>query len=107
MHKDTTATFHLTPSGWIEGDVAPPQRVETWSRSIRQLSSWSREYIDWRCIWVNPDMPAAERDDLRKKYRQLLGSPGRFGGTIVTIDSRHLGERLDARAGARHPFCGG
>ncbi len=38
-------------------------------------------------IWANVAIPITERDDLRKKYRQLLGSPGRFGGTIVTIDS--------------------
>jgi hypothetical protein len=85
MHKDSQATYHLTSNGWTLSPDAPPDRVETWSCSVRQLSSWSREYIDWRCVWANPTVSVAERETLRKTYRQIPGSPGRYGGTIITI----------------------
>jgi len=77
-------TYHLTPEGWTTGD-APADRVETWLRSMHQQSGWSKEYIDWRCEWINPSIPRAERDALRNKHREFMGPPGRRGSTIISI----------------------
>lgn len=81
---DSECTYHLTPKGWITGDP-PDNRAETWSRSTRQQSGWSKEYIDWRCLWVNPNLPRNERDALRKRHQEFMGVAGRRGSMITTI----------------------
>ena len=58
--------FHLTPRGWETGDE-PPDRVETWRRSISPDGR-----LSWRCIWVNLNVPTADRDALRERYRAFM-----------------------------------
>jgi hypothetical protein len=83
-YDESETTYHLTPKGWTTGD-RPADCVETWSRSMRQQSGWSKEYIDWRCEWIDLSITRAERDTLRKKYREFIGPPGRRGSTIISI----------------------
>jgi len=83
-YDDGETTYHLTPKGWTNSD-APVDCVETWSRSVRQQSGWSKEYIEWHCKWANPSVPRAERDALRKKHREFIGPQGRHGSTIISI----------------------
>jgi hypothetical protein len=81
---DSECIYHLTPKGWITGD-RPSDCAESWARSVRQQSGWSKEYIDWRCLWVDPNIARAERDALRKKFQEFMGVAGRQGITITTI----------------------
>lgn len=55
--------FHLTPTGWTMG-VEPPDRVESWRRTVRD-ESW----VSWRCDWVDISKANAERDALRAKFQ--------------------------------------
>jgi hypothetical protein len=32
---DTETIYHLTASGWIPGEDPPPDRIESWVRSVR------------------------------------------------------------------------
>jgi hypothetical protein len=83
-YDDSETIYHLTPTGWITGN-APIDRVETWSRSVRQQSGWSKEYISWRCVFANPAIPRAERNAVRTKHREFMGVPGRRGSTVTII----------------------
>ena len=76
--------YHLTPRGWEPGEP-PSDRVETWNRSVTQQSGWSKEYIDWTCIWADHGTPRAERDALRRKHQSFMGVAGRSGDRIITI----------------------
>lgn len=83
-YDDSETVYHLTPGGWKTGDP-PPGRVETWLRSSFQASGWSREIISWSCTWANPAMSRSERDAIRYKHREFMGTPGRFGNRETTI----------------------
>ena len=74
--------YHLTPRGWESGS-APDDRVETWNRSMYQASGWSKEQVTWTCIWANQDIPRADRDALREKYRARM--VGRSSDMVTTI----------------------
>ena len=71
-YDESSTKYHLTPSGWKTGD-APLDRVETWIRSSRQASGWSRDAISWRCIWASPDVLRAARDALRRIHVEFMG----------------------------------
>lgn len=77
--------YHLTSRGWETDEPPPADRVETWNRSVHQQSGWSKEYIDWTCIWADSDVPRAERDALRKKHQTFMGTDGRSGDTITSV----------------------
>lgn len=77
--------YHLTPRGWESGEL-PDDRVETWHRSMHQASGWSKEHITWTCTWVNQDIPRDDRDALREKHRDFMGTDGRSGDRVTTID---------------------
>ena len=51
--------YHLTERGWELGDE-PPNRVESWRRSV------SVDRVSWRCIWVNLGIA------LRMKHRAFM-----------------------------------
>ena len=76
--------YHLTPRGW-ESDSPPDDRVETWNRSMYQASGWSREQVAWTCTWAKKGMPRADRDALREKHRDFMGTAGRSGDRVTTI----------------------
>ena len=85
MAYDSIRTnYHLTPRGWELGSP-PDDRLETWERSIDQASPWSKEYISWTCEWVREDVPRADRDTLREKHRNFMGTDGRSGDRVTTI----------------------
>lgn len=89
MSYDNDKTIYsLTPSGWIV-EEPHPDAVERWSRHVYQASGWSREHITWSCLWVNPDVPRPERDRIRNKYREFMGTPGR-GGNCETVIGKPL-----------------
>jgi hypothetical protein len=76
--------LHLTLSGWQTGE-SPEGRVESWHYSYSQQSGWSKEYVEWTCIWADPDIPRADRNRIREQYGERMGKPGRFGNVITTI----------------------
>lgn len=78
-YDEGSTEYHLTPSGWKTG-APPTDRVETWVRSNRQASAWSRDRISWACLWANPDIARTERDVLRARYCDFMGS-----GRDITI----------------------
>jgi hypothetical protein len=58
--------YHLLPTGWVpEGD--PPDRVETWCRTVRPDAS-----VSWRCAWVGLKKTLIEREALRLKHHAFL-----------------------------------
>jgi len=65
LSEDHETIYHLTPRGW-EPEPDPPDRVETWRRSVNNGS------ISWRCIWVNLNRTPTERDALRQRYRAFM-----------------------------------
>ena len=83
----TSLTYHLTPRGWESGEP-PDDRVETWNMSIDQASGWSKEYRSWTCEWVKKDMSRADRDALREKHRDFMGTAGRSGNIVTTMGAR-------------------
>jgi hypothetical protein len=77
--------FHLTSNGWFISDSPPPDRVETWNCCVRDLPAWSRQLIDWTCMWANPNVPRAERDILRVRFAVQMHARAR-GGAHVSVD---------------------
>ncbi len=81
MSADNLETlYHLTPSGWVEGEERyygtvqgtpksiPEDRAETWKRHETQASEWSRTYVDWTCVWASARISRVDRDALREKH---------------------------------------
>jgi hypothetical protein len=67
MSPETTETiYHLSPVGWLPG-VEPPDRVETWRRTVRSDTS-----VSWRCDWVDLKKSDAERDALRQQFYAFM-----------------------------------
>jgi hypothetical protein len=71
--------FHLTSSGWIRGtsyfsdempkEIIPPEgRIETWARTMRQQSGWSKENVYWKCIWKSSNHSDEERKTVRDNF---------------------------------------
>lgn len=71
--------YHLTLGGWVPGASAymtrsrpagaaapPADRIETWVRTMTQASGVSREIVNWRLDWADPNTPESERVALRK-----------------------------------------
>lgn len=58
---------HLTPNGWVVGDVPPPDRVETWNCCVEDAGR-SKRYVEWTRLWTNPKVARPERDRLRKRF---------------------------------------
>ena len=77
--------YHLTPRGWEFDDPPPPDRVESWRCYVHQQSGWSKEYVDWTCIWANPDVPRTERDQLREKHKETMGTPDPLSNMVISI----------------------
>jgi len=76
--------FHLTERGWETGEP-PPDRVETWLRSSCHQAQSPPLYIEWSCLWANPSVRRTERDALRAKFNNVMGTAGSFDTCIVTI----------------------
>lgn len=70
--------YHLTRDGWKTGD-APSDRIETWIYREYQASGYSKTLVSWRCAWADPGVPRPARDEVRAKYKELMGQPGRSG----------------------------
>jgi len=81
---DSTTDYHLTPAGWVTGN-RPADAVESWKRSTSQQSGWSKENIDWWCVWADQKIARGERDSLRKRHREFMGVPGRRGNIFTSI----------------------
>jgi|SRR5215472_3986583 len=77
-YDDIETEYHLTPDGWKTGDP-PSNRIETWICHQYQASPYSRTLVQWRPKWADPKIPRAERDELRAKYEEFMGKPGRTG----------------------------
>jgi len=69
------STYHLTPKGWIVSDTPPPDRVETWHCCVEK-PGWSKRYVEWTCIWTNPNVAQSERDALRGRFSEPLSDVG-------------------------------
>lgn len=79
------ALLHLTPEGWVRSDERPPGTVETWRYTMTQASGWSREDVHWSCEWADPDVPRERRDEIRARYAERMGRPGRSAYRDTTI----------------------
>jgi hypothetical protein len=77
-YDDIETEYHLTPDGWKTGEP-PSDRVETWICQQYQASGYSKTLVSWRCTWADPGMPRGDRDELRAKYKEFMGRPGRTG----------------------------
>lgn len=75
-------TYHLTPDGWIVADSPPPNRVETWTCSVEE-AGWSKRYVEWTCMWANPNVLHADRNSLRERYAEQMLSVGRDSNPAV------------------------
>jgi len=64
-----SSTFHLTRNGWIVGDDPPAGRVESWTCVVEQAGR-SKRYVEWTCLWADPDVTQMERDRLRQQFEQ-------------------------------------
>ena len=76
--EDIKTEYHLTSDGWKTGDP-PADRIETWICHKYQASGYSRTLISWRCTWADPGMSRPDRDEVRAKYKEFMGRPGRTG----------------------------
>ena len=76
--------YHLTVRGWETGEP-PTDRIETWLRSSYHQESTSRFYIEWSCLWANPSVRRTERDALRARFNDVMGTAGNFDSRIVSI----------------------
>ena len=65
-----TSQCHLTPKGWVVGDVPPPDRVETWNFSVEEAGR-AKRYVEWTRVWTSPEVARPERDRLRKRFWDL------------------------------------
>jgi len=73
----------LTPVGWKTDE--PPDCVESWRCQVYQRSGWSKEYVNWTCVWANPDVPRADRDRLREKHKETMGTPDPLSNIVISI----------------------
>lgn len=76
--------YTLTEEGWKVGDDRE-HGIEVWVCQTYQASGWSREYVSWRCVWANQGIPREERNKVRNKHKEFLGTPGRYGDRETTI----------------------
>jgi hypothetical protein len=61
--------YHLTPRGWDPATERPPDAVETWALSVRQVSGWSKnEWLSWEKTWADPKAEADIIDDLHQRH---------------------------------------
>jgi hypothetical protein len=65
---DHEYVLHLTPRGWEPDET--PDRVES-----------------WRCprVWANPDVPRTDRDRLREKHKETMGTPDPLNNMVISI----------------------
>lgn len=75
--KSECSIYHLTPAGWVVGESAPPDRVESWNCRVEDAGRGKR-YVEWTRIWTNPEVRHAERDRLRRHFWDFADS-----GTVV------------------------
>lgn len=61
------STCHLTPEGWLVGDLQPVDRVETWTCCLEKVGR-AKRYVEWTRIWASPDASPSERDMLRQRF---------------------------------------
>jgi hypothetical protein len=66
-----SSTYHLTRRGWILSDVPPPDRVESWT-CVVERAGHSKRYVEWTCLWADPEIPEGERDRLRWSFPEPL-----------------------------------
>ena len=66
-----SATYHLTRDGWVVGDYPPPARIESWNCVVERAGR-SKRYVEWTCLWADPETSQMERDRLRQKFRESV-----------------------------------
>lgn len=76
--------YTLTEKGWKVGDDHE-NGIETWVRQTYQASGWSREQVSWHCVWANEKISKEDRNKIRNKHKDFMGSPGRYGDRETTI----------------------
>jgi hypothetical protein len=77
-YDDIEFEYHLTSDGWKTGDP-PSNRIETWICHPYQASPYSRTLVQWRSKWADPNIPRADRNEIRTKYKEFMGRRGRIG----------------------------
>jgi hypothetical protein len=75
-YDDIEIEYHLTPDGWKTGDP-PSDCIETWICHKHQASGYSRTHVSWRCKWADPSTSRSARNELRARYKEFMGRPGR------------------------------
>jgi len=84
MDQIRDETFHLTASGWSTGN-RPKGAVETWRRWSYEEPRRHRKNVGWTSVWADPGLSRADRDDLRRKFPDLMGREGRDGELTITV----------------------
>ena len=64
-----TSTHHLTHDGWIVSDLPPEDRIESWSCVVERAGR-SKRYVEWTCLWVDPNVTQTERETLRRQFEE-------------------------------------
>jgi hypothetical protein len=85
--SSTDREHHLTARGWETGHP-PADRIETWLRATRHQSGCSSEYVCRVCQWVNPNVPRADRDNLRAQHRAFMGYSSRWRRRMILLANR-------------------
>ena len=98
-YDDIEFEYHLTPDGWKTGDP-PSNRIETWICHQYQASPYSRTLVQWRSKWADPNIPRADRDELRTKYKEFMGRRGRLALAALP-KKQQLGSLFDQLVNAR------
>ncbi len=71
--------YHLTPRGWVRGTESyfdrmtkalapPPDRVETWVRTVTQDPNWIGFEVDWQQVWTSHDIGFEKRRALNRTF---------------------------------------
>jgi hypothetical protein len=86
--RHQSSTYHLTRNGWIVGDLPPADRIESW-HCVIEAAGRSKRYVEWTCLWADPQIPEEERDRLRRRFSEPVrvfatGSPGAKPAALAT-----------------------
>ncbi len=82
LPQTDSGLFHLTANGWVRKDFAPypPDRAESWQYEMERPYPDAKEIVHLTRIWISPDMPDSQLQELRKRY----------GGAVMPTADRHV-----------------
>ncbi len=72
--KTERGFFHLTPDGWVRGDLQPfpKDRVETWAYEMECLAEDAKERVCLTRTWIESKIQPETRERLHTRFGDVM-----------------------------------